>query len=505
MVVLLVAVFICAACGLVYELALVTLGSYLLGSSITQTSIVIAVTMFAMGIGALVAKGWLGRPLLAFLAVELGLAVVGGFSVPMLYLAFAWLEFYTPAMVLCAFAIGLLIGAEIPLLMELLQRLRAQDAARAVANINAVDYIGALVGGLAFPFLLLPLFDLLIGTLVVAAFNVAAAWLVAFALLRGRRRLGQASVVCALVLALLATMAWKASEFEATARQLLYRDPIIHAERSAYQDIVVTRGGIVGPERADVRLFLDGDLQFSSVDEYRYHEALVHPAMAGAHRRVLILGGGDGLALREVLKYDDVEEVDLVDLDPAVTDLARTFEPISSLNRHSFDDPRVRRTSADAFTWVRENTDSERFDAIIVDFPDPDSTATAKLYSQELYAMLRPMLERDGRMVVQSGSPFFAANAFWCVRRTLAATGLSTVPFHVDVPSFGDWGFVLATHGPSKLALPAERPAGLRFATPEVLRAATVFPPDRADRPGEVSTLLDPAILDYTRSGWVGY
>src|SRR3546814_1658675 len=170
---------------------------------------------------------------------------------------------------LCAFAIGLLIGAEIPLLMELLQRLRAQDAARAVANINAVDYIGALVGGLAFPFLLLPLLDLLIGTLVVAAFNVAAAWLVAVALLRRRprRRLVQASVVCALVLALLATMAWKASEFEATARQLLYRDPIIHAERSAYQDIVVTRGGLVGPERSDVRLFLDGDLQFSSVDE----------------------------------------------------------------------------------------------------------------------------------------------------------------------------------------------------------------------------------------------
>ncbi|WP_268788292.1 polyamine aminopropyltransferase [Nocardioides sp. Root140] len=508
-VVVLVAVFICAACGLVYELALVTLGSYLLGSSITQTAIVISVTMFAMGLGALFAKQWLGRPLAAFLGVELGLALIGGFSVPLLYVAFAWLEFYTPAMVICALLIGMLIGAEIPLLMELLQRFRAQDPARAVANINAVDYIGALVGGLAFPFVLLPMLDLLIGTLVVAAFNVAAAWLVALVLLRGtgeRRRLVSASLACGLVAVLLGGMAWKASEFEATARQLLYRDPIIHAERSAYQDIVVTRGAVTGPEHTDVRLFLDGDLQFSSVDEYRYHEMLVHPAMSGPHERVLVLGGGDGLALREILKYDDVDEVTLVDLDPAVVDLARSFEPISSLNEHSFEDPRVTRVAADAFSWVREQTGGDRrFDTIVVDFPDPDSTAIAKLYSEEFYGMLRPLMAPGGRTVVQSGSPFFAPDAFWCVRRTVAASGLSTVPYHAEVPSFGDWGFVLATEEPTTLSLDDEVPDGLRFVNDATLGAATVFPPDRAERDVQVSTLLDPVILEYTRSGWVGY
>ena len=248
---MLAAVFVCAACGLVYELALVTLGSYLLGNTITQTSLVLAVTMFAMGVGAVAAKPLLGRPLRAFVAIELALAVVGGFAVPVLYAAFAWLSVYTPAMVVVTFAIGLLVGAEIPLLMALLQRLRRQDAAHAVADINAVDYVGALVGGLAFPFVLLPTLGLLEGTLAVAALNVVAAGVVAVVL--GRRGPRRTPVVTALGLCLvtalgLGLMAWRASAFEATALQALYRDPIVYAERSDYQSIVVTSGWFEGAE-----------------------------------------------------------------------------------------------------------------------------------------------------------------------------------------------------------------------------------------------------------------
>jgi len=507
----LVAVFVCAACGLVYELALVTLGTYLLGSSITQTSLVIAVSMFAMGIGAIMAKPLTERPLLAFVAVELSLAAVGGLSVPALYAAFAWLHLYTPAMIVATLLIGGLVGAEIPLLMELLQRLRPQRASRAVADINAVDYVGALVGGLAFPFLLLPLFGLLTGTLLAAALNVLAAWLVAVFLSRGgpggRGRVVRASVACGLVAVVLAGMAFRASAFELSARQALYRDPIIHAERSAYQDIVVTRGEPFGPEFDDVRLFLDGDLQFSSLDEYRYHEMLVHPAMNGPHGNVLILGGGDGLAAREVLRYDDVEEVTLVDLDDAVVSLARSFEPMRELTEGSLDDERLHHVAGDAFRWVRERVDAPQaaYDVVVVDFPDPDSSATAKLYTVEMYAMARRLLAPGGRMVVQAGSPFFARDAFWSVRQTLDAAGLRTHPYQADVPSFGTWGFVLAAETVQELRLDADAPAGLRYVSDAVLDAADVFPADRAERDVEESTLLDPVILDYTRKAWVGY
>lgn len=507
----LAAVFVCAACGLVYELALITLGSYLLGNTITQTSVVVAVSMFAMGAGALVAKPLTARPLLSFVGVELALALVGGFTVPVLFASFAWLQLYTPAMIVVTLLLGGLVGAEIPLLMELLQRLRAQRAATAVADINAVDYVGALVGGLAFPFLLLPTFGLLVGTLLTAALNVLAAWSVAMGLPSGRARAGRlrvrATLACGVVAALLVGMAVVSSEFELSARQRLYRDPIVHAERSAYQDIVVTRGHPFGPEYSDLRLFLDGDLQFSSLDEYRYHEMLVHPAMRGTHRRVLVLGGGDGLAAREVLRYPGVEELTLVDLDPAVVELARTYPPLVDLNDDALSDPRFTHVAADAFGWVRERpAEAPAYDVVLVDFPDPDSVATAKLYTVEMYGMLRRLLAPGGRLVVQAGSPFFAADAFWSVEATIAAAGYSTLPYHADVPSFGDWGFVLATLDTApRIGLDPAAPDDLRYASERVLAAATVFPPDRGRRSVEVSTLLDPAILEYSRKGWVGY
>lgn len=513
LVVLLAAVFVCAACGLVYELALVALGSYLLGSSITQTSLVIAAWMFAMGIGALLAKPLVRRPLLAFGVVELALALVGGFSIPVLYFAFAWLHVYTPAMLVVALLVGMLIGAEIPLLMELLQRLRPRRASRAVADLTALDYVGALVGGLAFPFLLLPVFGLLVGTIVTAGLNIVAAWLVTITVARRmhprgaarRRTFLRATAACGVAAAVLATMAVRATAFELSTQQLLYRDPIVLTERSDYQDIVVTRGNPFGPAYDDLRLFLDGDLQFSSLDEYRYHEMLVHPALNGPRSRVLILGGGDGLALREVLAYDDVEEVTLVDLDDRVVDVARTYEPIRSLNEGAFEDERVTVRAEDAFVWARRGGDGQAYDAIVADFPDPDSTATAKLYSKEMYALLERLLAPRGRLVVQAGSPFFAPRAFWSVEATVAAAGLETRAYHADVPSFGDWGWVLAGRERPELAVAPDAPAR-RFASPDVVRAAGVFPPDRR-RPDdvEVSTLLDPTILEDSSGGWVGY
>lgn len=504
---MLAAVFVCAACGLVYELALVALGSYLIGDVVGQASIVLGVMVFAMGLGALATKPLQPRAAVAFAVVELGLALVGGFSVLGLYAAFAWLDLYQPALVLVAFVVGLLIGAEIPLLMVLLQRIRAQDAGTAVADLFAADYVGALLGGLAFPFLLVPVFGQLRGALVVGAVNAVAGMVVIFAIFRrdlgrgARMALGAACVVVALLLGYAFALA---TTFEVTARQQLYQDPIVYAQRSRYQEIVLTEAVRFPGRPADVRLFLNGDLQFSSVDEYRYHEALVHPALESPRRSVLILGGGDGLALREVLRYPDVVTVTLVELDPAMIDLARHDPRVASLNAHAFDDPRVRLVTADAFAWLRSNV--ERFDAVVVDLPDPDETATAKLYSVEFYGLLAPALAPGGRVVVQAGSPYFAPRSFWCIEASIRAAGFAATPYHVDVPSFGDWGFVLAVRGPMAPAL-GLAPGGpsLRFLDAPTLAAAAVFPPDRGRLAVQPSTLLQPRILEYARTEWTDY
>jgi spermidine synthase len=495
------AVFVCAACGLVYELALVALGSYLIGDTAAQASIVLGVMVFAMGIGALAAKPLQRHALAAFAWIELALALCGGLSVLALYAAFAYLDLYAPALVAMALLLGALIGAEIPLLMVLLQRIREQDAGSAVADLFAADYVGALLGGLAFPFLLLPVFGQLRGALVVGAVNAAVGVAVVFVVFRrellGRRGIALGAGALA-VLAVLGTSFYFSTRFEVTARQQLYADPVVHAEQSRYQEIVLTQS----VDGADVRLFLNGDLQFSSLDEYRYHEALVHPLLAGARGRVLILGGGDGLALREVLTYPDVAAVTEVELDPAVIRLARTDPRLRALNRDSFADPRVHLLTLDAFSWLRE--ESDRFDAVIVDMPDPDETATAKLYSVEFYTMVRKALAPGGRVVVQSGSPYFAQREYWCVGATLAAAGLAAVPYHVDVPTFGDWGFFLAADG-ARPDLRLDPPKPLRYLDEDVLRAATVFPADRRAVDVPPSTLMDPKIMEYARQEWKGY
>ena len=504
---ILVTVFVCAACGLVYELALVALGSYLIGDAIGQASIVLSVMVFAMGLGALVAKPLQRWPATSFAAIEVALALLGGLSVLGLYAAFAWLDLYIPALVTTALVLGLLIGAEIPLLMALLQRIRQQDAGHAVADMFAADYVGALLGGLAFPFLLLPLFGQVRGALLVGAVNALAGLglvLVVFRRDLARRATVILTVLGVVSLAVLGGAYAFANQFEITARQALYQDPITHAVRSPYQEIVITESLSLSGRR-DTRLFLNGDLQFSSVDEYRYHEALVHPAMAGDRDEVLVLGGGDGLAVREILRYDDVRRITLVDLDPEVIRLAREHPRLVDLNQGALNDPRVHVVTADAFTWLRD-AEPGRYDVIVADLPDPDSTATAKLYSVEFYALTTRVLADGGRMVVQAGSPYFAPRSYWCIEATLRAAGYATTPYHVNVPTFGDWGFHLAALGDDAPVLRLPDNAGrLRFLTTESLRAAGVFPADRSRIEVPPSTLMNPRIVQYAVDEWRDY
>jgi spermidine synthase len=500
---LLGAVLAVAVCGFVYELVIIAMGTYLVGNSVEQVSFVLAAFVSSMGLGSLVSKPLLRAPAIAFAVVECAIALAGGLSAMALFAAFAWLDVYQPAMFVLAALVGLLVGCEIPLLMALLQRVRRQEAGASIADLLAADYLGAVVAGIAFPLLLLPTLGQIDAALAAGVLNLAAGAAVLWLVSPQLSRLAQRVLVVALlaVLAVLGGAAALASRLEVSARQALYDDPIVHAERTPYQEIVLTQSLTGG----DVRLFLNGDLQFSSKDEYRYHEALVHPAMAGPHARVLVLGGGDGLALREVLRYRDVRAATEVELDARMLELARHDERLRRLNGAALEDPRVRTVTADAFTWLRGAPPASQ-DVVVVDFPDPDDAALAKLYSVELYGLVARILAPGGRVVVQSGSPYFARRAFWSVAASMQEAGLAVSSYHVDVPSFGDWGFHVAVAGPTAPPLALHEPAPLRFLDAATLRAASSFPPDRR-RPGGdlVSTLVRPRILQFTREAYKDY
>lgn len=503
--VLLAAVAACAACGLIYELALLTLSASLNGGGIVATSLIVAGYVAALGVGGLLVKPLLGHAAITFIAVETLLGIIGGLSAAVLYVTFAFIGSSTWVLVLGTALIGVLVGAEVPLLMTLLQRGRtagATDAGRVLANLNAADYLGALLGGLAWPFLVLPTLGMIRGAAVTGMVNLVAAAVVAVFVLRsvvGVRQLVGALCVLAAAFVTLAGVMVSANGIETTSRQRLYADPIIAYERSAYQEIVVTRRG------SDMRLYLDGGLQFSTRDEYRYTESLVYPALGAGGRSVLVLGGGDGLAARELLREPGIEDIVQVELDPDVVRLARTT--MREANAGSLDDPRVRVVIADAMTWLRDPDPtllpSGGFDAVIVDMPDPDNPVLGRLYSTEFYALLTRALAPDALVVVQAGSPYSTPMAFWRTVSTIRSAGYAVTPYHVDVPTFGDWGFALARRGtePPRPQMPNDAPP-LRFLNQSVLEAATVFGADVAPVTLEPSTLDNPRVVEDMRRGY---
>jgi len=502
--ILLAAVAACAACGIVYELAMLTLSTSLNGGGIVATSLIVAGYIAALGLGALLIKPLLARAAITFIAVEVLLGIVGGLSAAALYVAFAFVDGSTLVLAVSTALIGCLVGAEVPLLMTLLQRGREPghsdlptDTGRTLANLNAADYLGALVGGLAWPFLLLPHLGMIRGAAATGVINLLAAAIVAVFLLRrvvSGRQLVAALTALAAALALLVTLLVRAQDIEVSTRQQLYADPIIAHRHSAYQDIVVTR------RDNDMRLYLDGDLQFSTRDEYRYTESLVYPALGGGARSVLVLGGGDGLAARELLRQPGLQRIVQVELDPAVIELARTT--MRDANGGSLDNPRVRVVIDDALSWLR-GARSDRFDAVIVDLPDPDTPVLGRLYSTEFYALVAGVLNPGGLVVVQAGSPFSTRTAFWRTVSTIHSADYAVTPYHVYVPTFGDWGFVLARRGEAApvAALPREVPP-LRYLDQRVLDAATVFSDDVRPRPVEPSTLDNPRIVEDMRRGY---
>ncbi|RYZ04819.1 MAG: polyamine aminopropyltransferase, partial [Comamonadaceae bacterium] len=428
-----------------------------------------------------------------FLRIELLVALVGGALPAVLFLANAWvpgafrLLLYGLVMV-----VGALVGLEIPLVMRILKRdVQLKDL---VSQVLTFDYLGALAVSIAFPLLLVPQLGMIRTGLLFGFMNAAVALWALWLFRHELRRVGVHAVACFATLAVLGAAFAGADHITTVAEDKFYQDRIVFSASSPYQRIVVTRGAL------GHRLFLNGNLQFAERDEYRYHEALVHPVMAahGAPKKVAVLGGGDGMAVREILRYPSVEQVTLVELDPNMTTLFATHETLSALNGGALTSPKLKIVNTDAFQWLQQGNDV--FDVIVVDFPDPTNFAIGKLYTNAFYALLEKRLSAGGYAVVQTTSPLVARKSFWTVASTIESVGLTATPYHAHVPSFGEWGFIIASRRPWRQ--PDALPDGLRFLTAKTVPLLFDFPKDMARVPTEINRLSNQILVTTYEQEW---
>ncbi len=528
--------FFTGAAGFIFECILSTVATFILGNSIEQFSVTISLMMLMMG----VAGYWQSRLsdsnlIFKFLLVETSLALLGGFAPIAVYSSYALMEtHFALVQYFFVLAIGFLIGLEIPLVLRI-NRLYVPQLKSNIATVFSTDYIGAFVGALIWVYVLLKYFPLTEISFFVAALNFAVA-LITFGYFAYHGEVSRRIAAVALVAVTATALAFgyiRNRDWNEALEQRFYDHPIVFSKTTKYQHLVLT--GSVRP--TDYRLYINGNLQFSSLDEHIYHEMLVHPAMAlaGKRDRVLILGGGDGLGLREVLKYGDVREVVLADIDPDMIALARDHVVMGELNQGAFSDARViaqaaagvaetdleapvyeysagtgrlpelkQATSVTVYTVDADKlADSLEgpFDVILIDLPDPNSVELVKLYTREFYFKVRRLLAHDGMMTVQSTSPYHAKESFLCIRRTLESAGFETQPYHDNVPSFGDWGWILAwgaggaQRPPSQLAIAEDR---LRYLTPERLAASMSFGKGSLETAEtDVNRLMQPALMRY--------
>lgn len=488
--ILLGSILIVALCGIVYELIIGAVSSYLLGNSVYQFSITVGFFMFAMGVGSYISQFIRQNLLHYFVMVEIALAVIGGICSITLFLTFPFSPFmYRTVMFAFILSIGTLVGFEIPILTRILAQ---EDGTRkSIANVLSLDYIGALIGSVAFPLFLLPSLGLVRSSFAIGLINICVA-LCTVLFLRDKIKHAKRFAIAILgILGALFALVLFASRISAMAQHHLYFDQVIWNKTSPYQNLYVTQDWA----KRDLRLFIDGHLQFSESDEHRYHEALVHSVMSydGPHENVLVLGGGDGLAVRELLKYDDISRIDLVDLDPEMTKLGTKFAPLVRLNKGAMKDPRVNVYNDDAFSFI--NSSGPIYDRVIIDMPDPHNEALSKLYAVEFYAMISRRMSETGVLISQSSSPYFANKAFWCVGTTLEDIFPNVRGFQITVPSFGLWGFQMASKSDQDLSIMPSTQVPTRYWTSDVFKAALTFGKDIA-RPesSPVNSIFEPII-----------
>ncbi|HET7578957.1 MAG TPA: polyamine aminopropyltransferase [Bacillales bacterium] len=498
---------IVSICGIIFEVLFGALGSYILGDGVKQYTLTISLFLTGMGIGAFLSERVIKQLIATFIRVEFAVALIGGFSALFMFGVSAYLPPGTNSLYLYTviLIVGMLTGLELPILIR-----KAHEIGVAVhkstARVLFADYAGGLVGGILFILWLRPEFGLVKTAFIVAIANAGVALWTVYGFRDEIKHTRGYSVVGWLIMICLVAGALFGGKMAFTFEQKLYKDPIIFSKQTQYQHIIMTK------EQGDYRLYLDGNLQFSSVDEARYHEVLVHPTMALAKHphKVLILGGGDGLAAREVLKYKEVRHITLVDIDPEMTHLARNYPLLVKLNKGSMLSKRVTVHNKDAFQYLKRH--QGLYDVVIVDLPDPNNISLNKVYTKEFYELIRNHLAPGGAMVVQATSPVFATKVYWTINKTVESAGLYTGNLHVNVPSFGDWGFVLAARHPFKIK-GWSIPVKTRFLKSGMIPALTHFGKDADSKiyvngkriKFKPNTLVHPDLIRMYQKAWRYY
>lgn len=496
---LIFAAFISGLCSIIYELLIATTVSYFLGDSVKFFSLTIGIYMASMGVGTFISK-YIDRDILTrFVQIELVLALLGGISIPSLYFAYSYTELFIPFYLFFTISIGLLIGLEIPFLTRLMEQYYKLKVN--IANILSFDYLGALIATISFPFFLLPVFGIYQSSLIFGFINLSIGFAIIWVFSKDiGKKVPHLKRLTVLLAIFLAGMIILSSHFLEHWDKSLYEDRIIHSDQSKYQRIILTK------DRDDVRLYLDGNLQFSSVDEYRYHETLVHIPIAISHqliKRVLLLGAGDGMAVRELLKYPDIEEIVLVDLDEHMVQLGKSNPYVAKLNKNSLASDKVKIIIGDAFGFLDKNQD--KFDFIIADLPDPNNNGLARLYSKQFYQKVKHNLNNGGLFVTQATSPYFAPKAYWSIAKTVQAAGFGNIyPYHANVPSFGEWGFVLASDAKLNIANP-KITIETRYLDKNNFNNFFAFDKDTIAKDVDTNLLDKPILLDYYLRGWEYY
>jgi len=433
-----IAIFATGISGLTSEFILSTLASYFIGDTIVQWTVVLSIMLFSMGIGSQVSRVVNKRLLLTFLAVEFTLSLLISFSPLIVYSLAAKSEFIHILIYGLALLIGFCIGFEIPLATRLNEAHESLD--KNISNIMSWDYIGSLVGGLSFAFFGLPYLGITNTAFLFGLLNFVVAvilyWKYQDYQLGYKKWMISAIALLSIILSLGFIFS---EEIILFGEQSRYKDKIVYQEQSKYQKIVITQWN------EHYWLFINGNQQLSTFDEFLYHEPMVHPVMAltPEHMNILIIGGGDGFNVKELLKYDDIDNITVVDLDPLMTKLGLEFAGLLQYNDSALHNAKVEIFNKDGFSFLEK---SELFyDLMIIDLPDAKNFEINKLYTQEFYQMAYRLLRPNGHIITQAGSPYYATKSFHCIDKTMKSAGFKTLQLHNQVLTLGEWGWIVGS------------------------------------------------------------
>ncbi|SFZ85080.1 polyamine aminopropyltransferase [Tenacibaculum maritimum] len=494
-----VALFATGISGIVAEYILSTLASYFIGNAILQFTLIVSIMLFAMGLGSRLSKKFTKQVIAYFIVTELILSVLVSFSALILYVTYgvtdvSWLVIY-----ILSIAIGLLIGLEIPFATRINDEF--EELRLNISNILEKDYFGSLIGGLFFAFVGLPYLGLTYTPFMLGILNLGVSYYL-FRVLKEyvpiniikRLQLSYIIVTLSILLGL-----YFAKPIVKFGEQVKYKDKIVYTEQTKYQKIVLTKW------KEWHSLYINGNQQLSSFDEFMYHEPMVHIPMqlAGATKNILVLGGGDGCLAREVLKYPNVEKITLVDLDERMIDLGKNHEVLKELNQNAMNNSKLKIVIQDAFNFLEEV--KERYDVIFVDLPDPNNVDLNKLYTKEFYSLCNLKLQETGILITQAGSPYYATKAFYCIDKTMKAAGLRTMPMHNQILTLGEWGWVMAKKKEillEQIKAVKVTSLNLKWLTNSALPQLTSFGKPLVDTTGiQINTIFSPKLYTYYRQG----